>query len=75
MSLGKMALYGIGAYLLYEYLKLNNPTVLTSIGLSGSSGMGRVYLSGMRTIGQGYNINSQTGGDASHYEKATKFLM
>ena len=41
-------------------------------------GLGRVYNgmgSGMGTIGEGYNINEQVGGDASRYEQAAKFVM
>ncbi len=66
-----MLLLGVGAYLLYEYAKAHPGTI---------PGLGRVYLSGMGglgmgTIGEGYNINEQVGGDASRYEQAAKFVM
>ena len=66
MNTTTMLLLGVGAYFLYEYAKAHPGTI---------PGLGRVYLSGMGTIGQGYNINEQTGGDASRYEQAAKFNM
>ena len=64
-----MLLLGVGAYLLYQYAQSHPGTI---------PGMGRVYLSGMGgmgTIGEGYNINEQVGGDASRSEQATKLVM
>lgn len=82
MDLKKLLVFGVIAYVGYEWLKVNSPSTLASLGLSGypgameiPGGMGRVYLSGMGTIGQGYNINEQKMGDASNYELATKLLM
>lgn len=45
---------------------------------SGLVGLGRVYLSGMGSlgmIGAGYGINETFGGDASRYEMARKYVM
>ena len=60
MNTTTMLLLGVGAYLLYQYAQSHPGTI---------PGMGRVYLSGMGTIGQGYNINEQVGGDASSMNK------
>lgn len=78
MKTSQMIWLAVGAFLLYEMSKTNNPA-----GLFSSLGLGRVYLSGMGqngmsglgTIGQGYNINEQHAGDASRYEQAAKFTM
>lgn len=79
VSSGQNIPYGVGVpgRPLSEGMGLVPANSRASYGFNApmDNGMGRVYLSGFGTIGQGYGINETYAGDASFYEMVPKYVM